>query len=98
MPASPSLTPEQTKRLRAAFEALRSGDPRRALAVARELASAVPGSADAWHVVAMGLAELGDRAGADQAFRRALQLAPRSAEVGLNFSRWLSRDGRLQDA
>jgi len=93
-----SLTAEQTQRFSEAQSQLAAGRPQAALKTALQLAQRVPDAPDAQQLLGMCLAETGDRAGAENAFRRALGLAPGNEIIALNVASWLLREHRPADA
>lgn len=92
------LTAAQASRFKTALGLLQMGKSGQAVAIAEALAGEAPLAADAQQLLAMTLADAGDSAGAETAFRRALGLAPDSPVVALNFAAWLRKAGRLPDA
>ncbi len=92
------LTAVQAERFRSALARLRSGKIGDAVAIARALVREAPDAADAQQLLGMALADAGDRAGGETAFRQALALSPGSPAVALNFAAWLRRSGRPADA
>lgn len=77
---------------------LRAGRKAEALAAASDLASEVAGNGDIQQLLAMCLAEVGQEAAAELAFRRAIALSATPGTVALNLARWLGRLGRVEDA
>lgn len=92
------LTTAQAERFSEALQSLRAGQPARALALARELARETPDAADAQQLLGISSADAGAPAEAEAAFRRALELAPGSEVIILNFAAWLRKQGRLPEA
>lgn len=68
---------------------------RRELIEATRLAPAVPGF---WHNLAYAEANLGNRAGAEAALRRSIELAPRDPRSRLSLAELLWRQGRHAEA
>jgi len=93
-----ALDHAQAGRASQAFALLRSGNPAAALLIARELAVQAPQAPDAQQLLALSLAECGDQAGAEQAFRAALRLAPAQPAIVGNLARLLRRTGRHAEA
>jgi Tfp pilus assembly protein PilF len=93
-----ALTAAQAARLEKAFRLLQQGGAADALAIARGVAAEAPGAADAQHALALCLDASGEQDGAQQAFRRALDLAPRHPMVLGNFAKFLQKAGRPADA
>jgi Flp pilus assembly protein TadD len=84
---------------------LQSGGGTEALKIARGVASEAPGAPDAQHALALCCAAQGDQDGAEQAFARALALAPAHPLVLRNYAKFLTdlglvalRDGRTGKA
>ncbi|MFT4256729.1 MAG: tetratricopeptide repeat protein [Pseudoxanthomonas sp.] len=92
------LTAAQADRYGTALGLLQAGRSAQAVAIAEALAGEAPLAADAQQLLGMSRADAGDVAGAEAAFRRALELAPDSTVVALNFAAWLCKAGRLPDA
>ena len=92
------LSPGQIGELERAFQLLGTGKAGEALAIARQLAAAVPQSPDAHHLLAMCLSQIGDVDASDAAFREALRLAPAHPLVLANYATMLRRSGRPHDA
>lgn len=92
-----ALTTAQAARFTAALQALQQGQREQAVAAARALAREVPDAADSQQLLGMCLADTAPEQ-AEQAFRRALDLAPGSEAVVLNYSAWLRQQNRLADA
>ncbi|MES2683849.1 MAG: tetratricopeptide repeat protein [Pseudomonadota bacterium] len=80
------------------MQALQLRQSAMAVAVARALVREVPDAADSQQLLGMCLAEAGLSQEAERAFRRALELAPGSEAVVLNFSAWLRQQKRLPEA
>jgi Flp pilus assembly protein TadD len=93
-----SLSPPQAQQLGEAIRLLQGGRPGEALAIARNVAAAAPRSPDAQQMVALCSADTGQYDAADQAFRRALQLAPTHPAILGNHAMLLRRMGRLDEA
>jgi tetratricopeptide (TPR) repeat protein len=93
-----ALSTEQAKLLEKAIGLLRSGKPREALELGRRLAAEAPLAPDAQQLLAMCCAEMGDVGEADKAFRRALDLAPSSPLVLVNYAAMLRKSGRFDEA
>lgn len=93
-----ALTAAQAARFTTALQALQQGQREQALAAARALAREVPDAADAQQLLGMCLGNSGAVQAAEQAFRRALDLAPGAEAVVLNFSAWLRQQERLPEA
>ena len=93
-----ALTTAQAARFTSALQALQQGEREQALAVARALVRDVPDAADSQQLLGMCLANAGAPQEAEQAFRRALDLAPGSEAVVLNVSAWLRQQDRLAEA
>lgn len=101
MPSSASLqalTQTQAKQLQAAFALLTAGNASDALAIAHRLVGEAPQSPDAYQLVAMCYADTGDVGAGNNAFRRALELAPDNALVLVNYATMLRKAGRLDAA
>jgi Flp pilus assembly protein TadD len=93
-----ALNAEQAKLLDTAVRLLRSGKRNDALELGRRLAAEATNSPDAQQLLAMCLAETGDVGGADKAFRRALELAPNSPLVLVNYGAMQRKFGRTSEA
>jgi tetratricopeptide (TPR) repeat protein len=93
-----ALNAEQAKLLDTAVRLLRSGKRSDALALGRRLAAEATRAPDAQQLLAMCCAETGDIAEADKAFRRALELAPNSPLVLINYAGMLRKSGRADEA
>lgn len=93
-----ALTSAQAARFTAAALALQKGERAQAIAVARALVREVPDAADSHQLLGMCLADASLPQETEQAFRRALELAPGSEAVVLNFSAWLRQQNRLPEA
>ena len=91
------LTSSQANRFTSALGLLQAGRVREAMAVARLLAWEAPLAADAHQLYAMCSAGSGDMPAAEEAFRRALELAPDAPVIALNFSAWLGQQGRPRE-
>ena len=92
-----ALTVAQAARFEQAIALLRAGKDAQALIVAQALAREAPQAADAHQLLGMVLAQVGQAAAGD-AFRRALELAPDSGVVALNYAAWLRKHDRLAEA
>lgn len=92
------LTAAQAGVLQQAFRLLQSGQPRDALPIARKLVSEAQQAPDAYHLLAMCLAETGSTDEADTAFRRALTLAPDHPLILSNHAAMLRKAGRAAAA
>lgn len=97
MPATPLLA-DQAVRLNTAFAQLTSGNLADAMAEAKRLVSEAPNAPDAHQLLAMCLADAGDPSASDSAFRRAIELAPDSALLFVNYAAMLRKFGRLEVA
>lgn len=93
-----ALTAAQAKQLEAALQLLRVGNVGDALAVARRLAAEAARAPDAHQLLAMCYAEAQDAGEADKAFRRALEFAPNSPLLLVNYATMLRKFGRLEEA
>jgi Flp pilus assembly protein TadD len=93
-----TLTHGQVERLQAAAGLLRSGRRAEALATVGALAREAGDNSDVQQLLAMCLAETGQDAAAESAFRRAIALATMPTDVAANLARWLGRQGRVGDA
>lgn len=81
-----------------ASQALNRGDFETALSLARDAIGEQPASADAFVVLGIAHANLGNAADADAALRYAAQLAPDSARAHYNLATHLYRTGRREEA
>ncbi len=88
------LSAAQASALQRAFGLLRSGHPDEALAIAGPLAAEATQAPDAHQLLAMCLAQCGRTQEADDAFRRALELAPGHPLILSNHAAMLRRAGR----
>jgi tetratricopeptide (TPR) repeat protein len=77
---------------------LRGGNAGEALSLGRRLAGEAPRAPDAQQLLAMCLAESGDRDEADKVFRQALALAPASPLILVNYAAMLRKFGRREEA
>lgn len=93
-----ALDARQAGRFRAAMHLLQAGQGARALDEAERLVREAPDAADAQQLLGMVLSENGHHERAEQAFRRALSLAPESQVIAANVSAWLIRQGRGGEA
>lgn len=96
--ARQALTAPQAARLQHAFRLLQSGGAPDALALARSVATEAPGAPDAQHALALCHSACGAARPAEQAFRRALELAPGNPLILGNYARFLQKLGRPRDA
>jgi Tfp pilus assembly protein PilF len=85
-------------RLNQAFTLLRQGRAHEAEAIADDVATKSPSSADALHLQALCRKTLGDDAGAAVAFEGALARAPFDANLLGNYANFLRRGGRIAEA
>jgi Flp pilus assembly protein TadD len=92
------LSASQAQTINQAMGLLRAGEPGQALTLAREVARLAPRAPDAQQVLAMCHADAGNVDEADQAFRRALQLAPGHPLILINHAAMLRRVGRPEAA
>lgn len=97
-PRNRALTTAQAALYSAAMQALQRGQRTKAIAVARALVREAPDAADSNQLLGICLANTGSPHEVEQAFRRALALAPGSEAVVLNFSAWLRQQDRLTEA
>lgn len=93
-----ALDTRQAGRFRATMQLLQAGQMQRALDEAEGLAREMPDAADAQQLLGMALSENGQPGRAEQAFQRALSLAPESPVIASNVSAWLLRQGRGEEA
>jgi Flp pilus assembly protein TadD len=93
-----SLSPTHAQQLGDAIRLLQGGQAERALLIARSVAAAAPRAPDAHQMLALCSAEAGHLEAADQAFRRALLLAPDHPAILGNHATLLRRMGRLDEA
>jgi Flp pilus assembly protein TadD len=93
-----SLSNTQAQQLGEAMRLLRGGQPEQALGIARAVATASPQAPDAQQMLALCSAEAGRLDDADQAFLRALQLAPGHPMILGNHATLLRRLGRHEEA
>jgi len=96
--APQALSAAQANRLQAAFRLLQAGKPTDALELARSVAAEAPAAPDAQHALALCLGARGEQQPAEQAFRRALDLAPRHPLVLGNYAKFLQKAGRATEA
>ncbi|MGH8183378.1 MAG: sulfotransferase [Rhodanobacteraceae bacterium] len=89
---------ESRARFTRAAKALAGGNLREAEALARRLRGQHPRQPDVLHLVAGVLARLGDRAGALQAIRQALEVRPDDATFQCALGGQLAAAGQLDDA
>ena len=92
------MTAADAARLNQAFSLLQQGRTHEAAAIANDVATKAPDSADALHLQALCRKALGDDAGAAAAFEGALARAPQDANLLVNYSNFLSRGGRVAKA
>ncbi|HEU5137651.1 MAG TPA: tetratricopeptide repeat protein [Steroidobacteraceae bacterium] len=92
------MTAADAARLNQAFTLLQQGRTQEAAAIANDVATKAPGSADALHLQALCRRTLGDDAGAAIAFEGALARAPNDARLLGNYANFLRRGGRLAEA
>ena len=92
------MTAADAARLNQAFTLLRQGRAHEAAAIANDVVTQAPGSADALHLQALCRKTLGDDAGATIAFEAALARAPNDANLLGNYSNFLRRGGRVAEA
>lgn len=92
------LTIVQSRRLQTAFAQLASGDVASAISAALQLVDEAPNAPDAHQLLAMCHADAGNPGDADSAFRRALDLAPDSAVLLINYAAMLRKYGRTDVA
>lgn len=93
-----TLTNAQAGRLASTLELLRAGHAASAIVAIRTLVAEAPLAADVHQLLGMCLAELGNTAGAERAFRQAIALAPDNQSMLLGFVSWLRNIGRPQHA
>ena len=96
--ARQALTAPQAARLQQAFRLLQAGGAPDALALARGVAAEAPRAPDAQHALALCHSACGAAQPAEQAFRRALELAPGHPLMLGNYARFLENLGRPRDA
>ena len=84
-------------RLELAASYLQAGKPAIALEEAGQVLAIDPSSGDAYHMRALASMQLADSAGADESFRRALELKPGDADAMHNFG-WLLCQEKQFDA
>jgi len=92
------MTAADAARLNQAFSLLQQGRAHEAAAIANDVATQAPDSADAWHLQALCRKTLGDEAGAAIAFEGALARAPKDANLLVNYSNFQRRVGRVAAA
>jgi tetratricopeptide (TPR) repeat protein len=92
------LTAEQASRLEQAFRLLQQGRHADALPIALGLAGEAPKAPDAQHLMALCHSATGNAAEAEQAYRAALELAPRNHHVLGNYGNLLKALGRHEEA
>ena len=85
-------------RLLNASELMRQGRPESAAPILRALVKDSPRLAQAHRLLGVALHELGDLAGAEEAFRRALALEPGLIEAATGLSELLRGQGRAEEA
>lgn len=85
-------------RLLNASELMRQGRPESAAPILRALVKDSPRLAQAHRLLGVALHELGDLAGAEDAFRRALALEPGLIEAATGLSELLRAQGRAEEA
>jgi Flp pilus assembly protein TadD len=95
---SQPLTAAQADRFRSAIGLLQAGASAQALTIAQALSAEAPLAADAQQLLGMCMADVGNAADADAAFRRALDLSPGSPVVAVNYATWLRKSNRLPEA
>ncbi len=93
-----TLDSHQLQQLAEAEAALRSGHLSRAAGQARTLALQAPHAVDAWHILAVALAQSDDAMEALGPFRKALELAPDNPALLANFATALRRVGQVREA
>lgn len=92
------MTAADAARLNQAFSLLQQGRTHEAAAIANDVATKSPDSADALHLQALCRKTLGDDKGAARAFEGALARAPQDAKLLANYSNFLRRGGRVAEA
>lgn len=93
-----ALTPAQARDLQTAAGMLQAGRAGEALALARRLAAEATRAPDAHQLLGMCLGESGNAERAEQAFLRALELAPDHPLVLVNYATMLRKAGRPEPA
>ncbi|MFT4197013.1 MAG: tetratricopeptide repeat protein [Pseudoxanthomonas sp.] len=95
----PRVAPEvaldagQARLFDSACSQLQAGRSQAALELAHRLLAQAPQAADAWHLLGMCQAELGDQAEAERAFEAALAHAPDNPAILMNYAAWRNRLG-----
>lgn len=88
------MTPDQAARLRQGAGLLNQRRFAEARAVLEPVAHAMPGNADARHLLGAALAGAGDTAGAEAEFQAALKAAPQHQHAATDLARLLAGQGR----
>jgi tetratricopeptide (TPR) repeat protein len=92
------LSPADARRLSEAFSLLQRGSGAHALSVATEVATRLPDSAEAQHMLALCRKESGDLAGAASAFETALRRTPADPHLLGNYANLLCQLSRFPEA
>ncbi|MEZ0472332.1 tetratricopeptide repeat protein [Luteimonas salinilitoris] len=93
-----ALDAGQARQLETALRLLKAGNTSDALAIGRRVAAEATLAPDAQQLLGMCHAEAGDVAAAEQAFRRALELAPEHPLILVNYATLLRKAGRTEEA
>ena len=91
------MTPDQAERLRQGAGLLNQRRFAEARAVLEPVARALPGDADARHLLGAALAGTGDTAGAEAQWRAALKASPQHQHAATDLARLLAGQGRHED-
>ena len=92
------LDAQQMRQLAAAESALRAGNLPLAAEKAEELTAHAPHAADAWHIWALALAQVGNPGAACARFQRALELTPENPALLANYATALRRADQPAEA
>ncbi len=87
-----------TRQLQAAISALQKQDLKIAIALCEQIISIAPDNADAFHINALALKNIGQLADAEKCFIRSLQLLPNQPAVLSNLANLLMNQGRVPEA
>ena len=98
LPKRLSLNPSLQQKFAQAQGLLQQGRAADAASLCRQLLKSAPGEPNLQMLLALALVRAGDRDGADRAFREALKVSPKRADLLLNYGRFLRDTSRTEEA
>ncbi len=87
-----------SEQLTLARQALRAGEPQKAVAYLKAALGAAPADAEVLELLGIALAQAGNGKSAVEALRRATEADPRRASAHYNYALMLSQNGHIDDA